>query len=80
MSYVIGVDGGTESLRAGFYDAEGRCLAAASCPYETRFSSGARAEQDPEDWWRALGVAVREAVYQSGVGADLRPAAMVVSC
>lgn len=67
MTYVIGVDGGTESLRAGVYDAEGRCLGAASRSYETKFSPGARAEQDPEDWWRALGGAVRDALFQSGV-------------
>jgi ribulose kinase len=70
MSYVIGVDGGTESLRAGVYDADGRCLAAASQSYETKFSSGGRAEQDPEDWWRALGGAVRDALFQSGVSAQ----------
>lgn len=66
MTLVIGVDGGTESLRAGVYDAAGRCLAAASHPYDTRFAPGARAEQDPEDWWRALAIAVRDAVARSG--------------
>ena len=70
MSVVIGVDGGTESLRAGVYDATGRCLAAASHRYDTMFSPGARAEQDPEDWWNALGQAVRQAVAAAGVGPD----------
>ena len=69
MTCVIGVDGGTESLRAGVYDANGLSLGAASHPYDTHFSPGARAEQDPEDWWRALGLAVREAVSRSGVAA-----------
>ena len=70
MSLVIGVDGGTESLRAGVYDPGGRCLATASQSYETRFAPGARAEQDPEDWWRALAVAVREAMERAGVASD----------
>ncbi len=69
MTYVLGIDGGTESLRAGVYDAAGRCLASASEAYDTHFSSGARAEQDPEDWWRALGAAVRGAVARSGLDA-----------
>ena len=70
MSVVIGVDGGTESLRAGVYDATGRCLATASHSYETTFSPGARAEQNPEDWWNALAVAVREALARSGTTPD----------
>ena len=70
MSLVIGVDGGTESLRAGVYDETGRCLATASQPYQTHFTAGARAEQDPEEWWRALGSAVREAVSRSGVAPE----------
>ncbi|TBW37624.1 carbohydrate kinase [Siculibacillus lacustris] len=67
MSLVIGVDGGTESLRARVFDLSGRCLGTAASPYETRFSAGARAEQDPDDWWRAIGVAVRGAVADAGV-------------
>lgn len=71
MSVVVGVDGGTEGLRAGVYNQAGRCLGVASQSYETHFSSGARAEQDPEDWWNALGVAVRKAVAAAGVSRDM---------
>ena len=70
MSVVLGIDGGTEGLRAGVYNQAGRCLGAASQSYETRFSAGARAEQDPEDWWSALGIAVRKAVAAAGVSPD----------
>ncbi len=67
MKVVVGVDGGTEGLRAGIYNEAGRCLAAASQSYETHFSAGARAEQNPEDWWDALAIAVRKAVAAAGV-------------
>ena len=67
MAYVVGIDGGTESLRATLFDLVGRRIASASAAYPTRFSPGARAEQDPEDWWRALGHAVRQVVSESGV-------------
>ncbi len=70
MSVVVGIDGGTEGLRAGVYDETGRCLGAASESYETQFSAGARAEQNPEDWWNALGIAVRKAVAVAGVSRD----------
>lgn len=67
MSYVIGVDGGTESLRAHLFDEVGRSLASGVAPYATRFPSPGRAEQDPAEWWRALGQAVRAAVSGAGV-------------
>jgi ribulokinase len=70
MAYVIGVDGGTESIRAQVFDLEGRSLGAHAAPYETRFPRPAWAEQDPEAWWRAMGAAVRGAVADAGVAAD----------
>lgn len=70
MAYVIGIDGGTESLRAHVFDMQGRSLGSAAAPYETRFPAPGRAEQDPQEWWRALGEAVRGALAASGVSAD----------
>jgi ribulose kinase len=60
--YLIGVDGGTESLRAFAFDLAGRPLGSHAAAYPTRFPGPGMAEQDPEDWWRALGEAVRGAV------------------
>ncbi len=70
MSYFLTADGGTESLRARIYDLEGHCIASAATPYETHFSPGARAEQDPEDWWRAFVSSSRQAIAEAGVDAD----------
>ncbi len=69
MAYVIGVDGGTESLRAFVFDLEGRPKASHATTYETSFPQPAWAEQNPEDWWRALGASVRGALSAAGVGA-----------
>ena len=60
--YLLGVDGGTESLRAAVFDLDGELLASASTAYETHFPHPGWAEQDPRDWWRALGQSVRSAV------------------
>src|SRR5262249_12168547 len=65
--YVIGVDGGTESLRAGVFDLRGRPRAVASSAYSTVFPQPGWAEQSPDDWWRALGLAVRQAVHDAKV-------------
>jgi sugar (pentulose or hexulose) kinase len=64
---VLGVDGGTESLRAGVFDLEGRPRAFASSAYATNYPQPGWAEQNPDDWWRALGRAVRRAVHEAKV-------------
>ena len=68
MAYVIGIDGGTESLRATVFDLAGRKVASAASAYPTRFAAGARAEQDPELWWLALGAATRQAMAEAAIG------------
>ena len=67
MRYVIGIDGGTESLRAHVFDAGGRDLGGAASAYATAFPAPGRAEQDPREWWRALGEAVRGAVRAAAI-------------
>lgn len=67
MAYFLTADGGTESLRARVYDLRGRCLGSKAVAYPTQFLPGARAEQDPEDWWRALVEASRAAIVEAGV-------------
>jgi len=69
MAYYLTADGGTESLRARIYDLKGTCLGSKAVPYETHFSPGARAEQNPEDWWRALIAATRGAIAEAQIDA-----------
>ena len=68
--YVIGVDGGTEGLRAGVFDLTGAPRAFAAAVYETTFPQPGWAEQNPADWWQAMGAAVRQAVAEAGITAD----------
>ena len=65
--HVIGIDGGTEGVRARVFDLAGRSVGDHAAPYPTTFPAPGEAEQDPADWWRALGEAVRGAVSASGV-------------
>lgn len=70
MAYVLTADGGTESLRARLYDLSGKCLASHAEPYETKFSAGARAEQNPADWWANFVTASRAVIAEAGVAPD----------
>ena len=71
--YVLCLDGGTESIRAGIFDCSGGLLSTSSCAYATRFPKPGWAEQDPGEWWTALVRAVKECLSKESVGAaDIR--------
>ncbi|UBU11842.1 FGGY-family carbohydrate kinase [Nonomuraea gerenzanensis] len=61
MSGWIGIDLGTQSVRAMAVAADGRVLGTGSRPL-TSHRDGPRHEQDPEQWWRELAAATREAM------------------
>jgi sugar (pentulose or hexulose) kinase len=62
-----GVDVGTQSLRVQLVDATGAVVGRGAGPLVSRREAG-RHEQDPEQWWRVLGDAVRQAM--DGIAAD----------
>ncbi|MGZ4388285.1 MAG: FGGY-family carbohydrate kinase [Gaiellaceae bacterium] len=68
--YVLGIDAGTESVRAGIFDLSGTPVAIEVEPYGVAQPRSGWAEQDPADWWRALRGAVRAAVASAGDRAD----------
>ncbi|NOY89813.1 MAG: hypothetical protein GXP55_01295, partial [Deltaproteobacteria bacterium] len=65
----IGHDLGTSSDKAVLVNARGELLAEASAEYPLRRPAAQRAEQDPEDWWRAVAETTRTLLAQ----ADVRP-------
>ena len=61
--YFLGIDIGTGGTRALITDEQGRVLVSATEEHQVFASPQIGwAEQDPDDWWRACGVAVREAL------------------
>jgi FGGY family of carbohydrate kinases, N-terminal domain len=73
----LGLDIGTGGIRALVLDERGRIVASATEDHEAFSSPGIGwAEQRPEDWRRACGIAVRNA-YRFG-SANLKPAFWLV--
>ena len=58
----LGIDLGTQGVRAVAVDADGGIAGAGRCPLRRDHRDGVRHEQDPQEWWSALGVAVRAAL------------------
>jgi FGGY-family pentulose kinase len=67
MTYLIGVDVGTQSVRSCLFDLEGAVVASATQPLATTYPKPAWAEQDPEAWWRGAVETLREIMQASGV-------------
>ena len=68
--YVLGIDAGTESIRAGVYDETGRCLAFGTSDNKNIHQKAAWAEQSIEQWNHSLVASIREALAKSGVSAS----------
>jgi xylulokinase len=70
QSCVLGIDVGTGGTRAVIMDERGAIISSATEEHQPFASPKIGwAEQHPEDWWRATGLAVRKALAQ----AKLRP-------
>src|SRR5215475_10117215 len=69
--HVLGIDIGTGGTRALIIGANGRIVASATEEHEPFASPKIGwAEQHPEDWWRAAGIAVRKSLADSGLKSD----------
>lgn len=74
--YILGIDAGTEAIKAGIFDTTGNLIAAESRSYSTHFPHPGWAEQDPLGWWSGLVRAVQECLAKS----DINPADIGAVC
>lgn len=63
--FILAHDLGTTGNKATLFDDAGRLIASAFSGYETAHPQPTWAEQNPEDWWRAVGNATRELLAKS---------------
>lgn len=69
-AYYLGIDAGTQSLRAGLFDDRGHAVALESEQYPLYQERPGWAEQDPEDWWHAAKGAVRRCLRSADASPD----------
>lgn len=66
--YVLAHDLGTTGNKATLYAEDGTLVASHTEPYPTHFFNGNWAEQDPNDWWRAVCTATRVLLQRVAAG------------
>jgi xylulokinase len=64
--FLLAHDLGTSGNKATLYTPAGELAASVTCAYETRYSNGNWAEQNPLDWWRAVCLSTRQLLERSG--------------
>ncbi len=68
--FVLGIDAGTEAIKAGLFDRVGTKIASASRTYRTYFPRPGWAEQDPSEWWEGLVGAVQDCIRNAQVAPE----------
>jgi xylulokinase len=69
--YVLGIDVGTGGTRALIIDEKGALISSSTTEHEPFASPKIGwAEQHPEDWWKAAGLAVRQALAKASLSGD----------
>ena len=64
---LLGIDLGTSACKTALFDPDGRVLAQESEEYPVYYPQPGWAEQEPEEWWRAICTAVRRTLRNSGI-------------
>lgn len=73
MDFLLGIDLGTSGTKTVLFDSTGRRLASCTVEYPLYQPKNGWAEQEPEDWWRAVRETTQAVLAKSGVQAgDIR--------
>lgn len=67
MNYLVGMDIGTTGVKSILMSQSGKILASNFTEFPLALPRPGWAEQNPEDWWQATCVSLRQLIYQSGI-------------
>ena len=67
----VGVDVGTQSVRASVFELAGTCLGESSVPLSLQRRGADQVEQEPEDFYQGTVAAVKDCLRSSGRGGDV---------
>lgn len=67
---ILGLDLGTSGVRALAVTTTGEAVAEGRAAIETRYPAPGMAEQDPDEWWKASTLALRQLLAHPGVRAQ----------
>lgn len=70
MSYLLGIDIGTSGTKTVLFDYAGNTVSSAVAEYQLYQPKNGWAEQNPQDWWEAVVITIKEVLLRSGIKAN----------
>ncbi|MDH3583860.1 MAG: xylulokinase [Phycisphaerae bacterium] len=70
MAFLLGIDIGTSGTKALVCDPRGKVLATAMAEHAISHPEPGWSEQDPRDWWEAVGTATKKVLAKAKVGSQ----------
>lgn len=67
MEYLLGIDLGTTTAKAGIFSLDGKTFFTVGREYPTYYPRPGWVEQDPRDWWEYTREVIREVLHKSGI-------------
>lgn len=68
--YLLGIDIGTSACKIAVFNRSGEVLSAANGDYNVYYPHPGWAEQNPEEWWRAVCAAVKTALEKGSISPE----------
>lgn len=67
---LLGIDIGTSACKVAVFDKKGKVLAQSNQPYSLYYPHPGWVEQDPEEWWQAICVGIREVLERAKIAPE----------
>ncbi len=68
--YLLGIDIGTSSCKIVLFNKDGSVAASETGEYKVYYPEEGWAEQDPDEWWKAVCDSTKRTIEKSGIGAE----------
>lgn len=65
--YLLGIDIGTSACKIAVFERDGKVAAQTNEPYKTYYPQPGWVEQNPEEWWHAVAVAIKRLLLDSAI-------------